>query len=86
MLVDVHRHRPRAYLHCHKLHPKFKEPGWTKSGPCEVRMIVEMIEPLVIGNKSDGRRQIFWEKPHMTWDNFFLVIESWNIVVVRVLV
>ena len=31
----------------------------------------DKITPLVVGEESDGRRQIFWWKPHAIQDNFF---------------
>jgi hypothetical protein len=34
-------------------------------------MIVEKILPLVEGQLSDLRRQIWRIMPHMTWDNYF---------------
>jgi hypothetical protein len=74
LILDVHRNRPRAYCHRHKVHttfPNFKTLGWTKEGPCEVRQILETIMPLVKGQPSNGLRQIFPSKPHTTWDNHF---------------
>jgi hypothetical protein len=73
MLCDVHRNRPRAYSHRHKVHAPFAtEPeGWTKAGMCEVRRIVDMINPLVEGQPGNGLRKIFSAKPHSTWDNYF---------------
>jgi hypothetical protein len=70
IVSDVHRCRPRAYVHRHKLHKRPK--GFTMEGPNEVRMIVEKIRPLIAGEVAEeGRRQIFSEKPHSTWDNYF---------------
>jgi hypothetical protein len=74
LIADVHRNRPRAYCHRHKVHatfPNFKALGWTKEGPCEVRRILEKITPLIKGQPSNGLRQIFPSKPHTTWDNHF---------------
>ena len=34
-------------------------------------MIMSDMNYLVQGEASDGRRQIFMQKPHSTWDNFF---------------
>jgi hypothetical protein len=70
MISDVNRIRPRAYVHRHKLHTK--PPGWTTQGPSEVRKIMEMITPMVEGQEPLlGQRQIYRQKPHSTWDNFF---------------
>jgi hypothetical protein len=70
--ADVGRNRVRAYTHKHKVydHP----PGFTCKGPAEARQIMEIIQPLVIGEESleiDTKRQIFKEKPHLTLDNYF---------------
>ena len=79
MISDVNRIRPRAYVHRHKLHTK--PPGWTTQGPSEVRKIMEMITPMVEGQEAGygGQRQIYRQKPHSTWDNFFSgdIICSW---------
>jgi hypothetical protein len=70
MISDVHRIRPRAYMHRHKLHTK--PPGWTQQGPFEVKSLLETLNGLVEGEPGDGgRQQIFKKKPHSTWDNFF---------------
>jgi hypothetical protein len=70
MISDVHRIRPRAYMHRHKLHAK--PQGWTQQGPFEVKSLLETLNGLVEGEPPDGgRRQIFKKKPHSTWDNFF---------------
>jgi hypothetical protein len=69
LLSDAYRNRPRAYLHRHKCHPSIA--GFTRQGPMEVRMVMEDLKHLVQGEEADGRRQIFQEKPHSTWDNFF---------------
>ena len=69
LVSDAYRNRPRAYLHRHKCHAPIV--GFTRQGPMEVRMILEDMKWLVQGQESDGRRQIFMEKPHSTWDNFF---------------
>jgi hypothetical protein len=37
----------------------------------EVRMVMEDLNFLVEGEQADGRRQIFIQKPHSTWDDFF---------------
>ena len=70
MISDVHRIRPRAYMHRHKLH--VKPPGWTQQGPFEVKSLLETLNGIVEGEPgANGRRQIFKKKPHSTWDNFF---------------
>jgi hypothetical protein len=69
LVSDAYRNRPRAYLHRHKCHPPIT--GFTRQGPMEVRMIMEDLKHLVQGEEADRRRQIFKEKPHSTWDNFF---------------
>ncbi len=33
--------------------------------------MMEDLKALCQGEEGDGRRQIFTEKPHSTWDNFF---------------
>jgi hypothetical protein len=70
LVSDVHCNWPRAYTHRHKV---WERPnGWGKEGPCEVRRIIEMLEPMVLGEKKkEGWRQIFPEKPHMTCNNYF---------------
>ena len=45
ILTDVHRRRPRAYLHRHKCH--VAPQGWTRKGPVEVRLLMEKIRHLV---------------------------------------
>jgi hypothetical protein len=71
LVSDVHRNRPRAYTHRHKVWAN-PDKAWTKQGPCKVRRIIEQLGAMVIGepNCSDTR-QIFTEKPHSTWDNYF---------------
>ena len=75
MVSDAFRSRPRAYIHRHKLHNGTYE-GWTQQGPLEVRLLMERIIPLSEGSPTvgdHGRLQhIFSERPHCTWDNFFL--------------
>jgi len=65
LLTDVDRVRVRAYIHRHKMHPKY----FGNEGENEIRIITDKILELVVDeNKPRG---IFSEKPHMTWDNFF---------------
>jgi len=66
LLSDVHRIRPRAYVHRHKLHTKH----YNCAGPNEVRLVWEQLQPLL--NPTAHRpRSLFREKPHITCDNFF---------------
>ena len=70
ILSDVHRSRPRAYTHRHKCWER--DDGWTKEGPNEVKRLIELLQPMVIGEvQKPHTRQIFREKPHSTWDNYF---------------
>ena len=70
LVSDVHRNRPRAYTHRHKVWAK--PEGWTKEGPFEVKRIAEILGGMVIGQPVQiNTRQIFSEKPHSTWDNYF---------------
>ena len=66
LLSDVHRIRPRSYVHRHKLHPKH----YNQAGPNEVRLVWEKLQPLFAPN-AYRTRGIFREKPHFTCDNFF---------------
>jgi hypothetical protein len=69
LITDCDRLRPRAYVHRHKMHEK--PIGWNKQGPNEVRMIMEKINQMVVGEGTANVRKIFTEKPHSTWDNHF---------------
>jgi hypothetical protein len=72
IVSDVHRNRPRAYTHRHKLWEKPAAEGWGKEGPCEVRRLIKMLELMVLGEpQNPSVRQIFSEKPHLTCDNYF---------------
>lgn len=68
LVSDVHRIRPRAYIHRHTCYEK--PPGWTVMGQLEVRMLMEKIGSMVLGEDST-KKKIFREKPHSTWDNYF---------------
>ena len=66
----------RRYIYAYTARHKFYEPenGWTAMGPVEVKRMMDIVRPLIIGNKQDPddkRRQIFEEPPHLTMDNFF---------------
>ncbi len=54
MISDVHRVRPRAYMHRHKLHAK--PQGWTQQGPFEVKSLLETLNGLVEGEPPDSGR------------------------------
>ena len=70
LVSDASRNRPRMYTHRHKCHEKFD--GWNKQGPSEVRRLMQIITPRIEGEPEvAGIRQIFKERPHTTWDNFF---------------
>ena len=75
MLFDVGRNRPRAYLHCHKLH---HNPLKMASGPNECRIFLEKISGMV-ESAPGNKKKIFREKPHTVWDNYFSggVIYDW---------
>jgi hypothetical protein len=67
---DLCCRRPRAYTHRHKLWEK--PDGWGKEGLCEVHRIIEMLEPMILGEPNQKNvRQIFPEKPHITCNNYF---------------
>ena len=63
---DVHRVRPRSYLHCHKLHTK----RYNCAAPNELRLLWERMMPLFQSNTC-RTRGTFRQKPHITCDNFF---------------
>jgi hypothetical protein len=69
LLSDAYSNRPRAYLHHHKSHPPMA--GFTRQGPIEALTTMEDLKHLVKGKQADGCPQIFTEKPHSLWDNFF---------------
>ena len=47
MTADVHRNRPRSFVHQHKCHLAIA--GWNKEGPKEVRTLAQQVKPMVIG-------------------------------------
>ena len=69
IVSDVHRIRPRAYVHRHKCHPK----TFSAQGPNEVKLMLDRLDPLIINasNVNSSGRGIFSGYPHITWDNFF---------------
>ena len=70
LACDAQRMRIYGYVHRHNAHPKI--PGWKAGeGHTEMRMILDLISPLVEGEPSNGKRKIFSSKPHFTCDNYF---------------
>jgi len=73
LVTDVDRIRVRAHVHRHKLHPKH----FTTEGANEVKMICDQLLEMLINQEDDDSvnpympKQIFREKPHITWDNYF---------------
>ncbi len=72
LCLDTH-HR---FMYCYTPRHKFfsREAPFTQEGPAEVKRIVELLKPLVIGvteDDSDRRRQIFEEPPCLSMDNHF---------------
>jgi hypothetical protein len=62
-----------AYTPCHKFF-EVVQP-FTVSGPAEVKHLVDMIAPLVVGatkDPTDKRKQIFSECVHIAMDNYFI--------------
>ena len=73
LVCDAYRNPLRAYCQRHKCHESFpnaKRDCITTQCASEVRRILEAIKPLIQGNLSDRRRQIFLQYPHSTWDNY----------------
>jgi hypothetical protein len=79
LLSDAyHNNQRREYLHHHKYHPPIT--GFMQQVPMEVCMEMEDLKHLVKGEEANGRHEIFTEKPHSTWDKFFLgsnAINNW---------
>jgi hypothetical protein len=66
LLLDAKRRYIYAYTE--------PENGWTAMGPVEVKRMLDIVYPLIIGIKKDHedkRKQIFEEPSHLTMDNFF---------------
>ena len=77
LVSDVHRIRPRAYLHRHKLHEK--PPGWTRMGQVEARLILEKIVPMVrSSHEITGIKQIFQSSRIPLGTTIFPEIKSWT--------
>ncbi len=72
MLLDSKRRYIYAHTPCHKFF-EVVQP-FTASGPAEVKRLVDMIAPLVVGatkDPTDKRKQIFSECVHIAIDNHF---------------
>jgi hypothetical protein len=72
LLLDSKRH----YIYAWTLGHKFFEvvQPFTATGPAEVKHLVDMITPLVVGatlNPTDKRKQIFSKCMHIAIDNHF---------------
>jgi hypothetical protein len=66
----------RQYIYAYTPHHKFFEvvQPFTASGPVEVKRLVDMIAPLVVGatkDSTDKRKQIFSECMHIAMNNHF---------------
>ncbi len=66
----------RRYIYAYTPHHKFfeVEQPFMASGPAEVKRLVDMIAPLVVGttkDPTDKRKQIFSECVHIAMDNHF---------------
>ncbi len=69
----------RQYMYAWTPHHKFFEVvrPFTATGPAEVRRLVDMITPLVVGvtkDPTDNRKQLFSKCVHITMDNLFTVV------------
>ncbi len=72
MLLDSKRQHIHAYTPCHKFF-EVVQP-FTTTGPAEVKRLVDIITPLVVGttqDPTDKRKQIFSECVHITIDILF---------------
>ncbi len=72
MLLDS----KRQYICAYTPHHKFFEviQPFTATGPAEVKRLVDIITPLIVGatqDPTDERKQLFSECVHITMDNFF---------------
>ncbi len=66
----------RRYIYAWTPRHKFFEVArpFTATGPAEVKRLVDMITPLVVGttkDPTDKRKQLFSECVHITMDNLF---------------
>ena len=72
LLLDSKRRYIYAYTPCHKFF-EVVQP-FTATGPAEVKRLVNMITPLVVGatkDPTDNRKQLFSKCVHITMDNLF---------------
>jgi hypothetical protein len=72
LLLDSIRRYIYACTPCHKFF-EVVQP-FTEIGPLEVKRLVDMITPLVVGttkDPTDKRKQIFSERMHIAMDNHF---------------
>ncbi len=72
LLLDSKRQYIYAYTPCHKF-CELVQP-FMASSPAEVKRLVDMIAPLVVGatkDPTDKRKQIFSECVHVAMDNHF---------------
>jgi hypothetical protein len=72
LLLDFKRQYIYAWTPCHKLFEVIQP--FMATGPVEVKHLVDMITPLVIGatkDPTDKRKQIFSECMHIAMDNHF---------------
>ncbi len=71
-MLDSKRQYINAWTPCHKFF-EVVQP-FTATGPVEVKHLVDMITPLVVGttkDPTDKRNQIFSECVHVAMDNHF---------------
>ncbi len=72
MLLDSKRRYIYAWTPCHKFFEVVRP--FMATGPAEVKRLVDMITPLVVGatkDPTDNRKQLFSKCIHITMDNLF---------------
>jgi hypothetical protein len=72
LLLDSKRQYIYAFTHCHKFFGVVQP--FMATGPAEVKRLVDMSTPLVLGatkDPTDKRKQIFSECVHIAMDNHF---------------
>jgi hypothetical protein len=72
LLLDSKRQYICAWTPCHKFFEVVRP--FTATSPAEVKCLVDMITPLVVGatkNPTDNRKQLFGKCVHITMDNLF---------------
>ncbi len=75
MLFDSKRQYTYAWTPCHKFF-EIVQP-FRATGPAEVKRLVDMITPLVVGatkDPTDKRNQIFSECVHIEWTTTLVVM------------